>query len=96
MSRGSREWWRLVRGAQARRPARPVARRVVVTRAQVAAAQGRIITDRRLGRSTPAWVVAVAAAGRPSVSAPVLRLVEIEIRDEGEIAEAHRILSELD
>lgn len=96
-SRGSRRWWRLVRRGQAADPARPVPRGVTVTRAQVFAAQGKIITDQRLGLVTPAWVVAVAAAGPTrTTGALVLRLVEIETRDEAEILEAHRILAELD
>ncbi|PVU82917.1 hypothetical protein DDP54_07770 [Cellulomonas sp. WB94] len=33
-----------------------------VTRAQVNAARGQIVTDRRLGRATPQWVLAVADA----------------------------------
>lgn len=38
-------------------------RKVVrVTRAQVNAAQGRIIADRKQGRSTPEWIVKVANA----------------------------------
>jgi hypothetical protein len=38
---------------------------VKVTRAQVIAAQGKIETDRRLGRETPDWVRRVAAAEPP-------------------------------
>ena len=96
-SRGSRQWWRIVQRGQPGPSARPIPRGVTVTRAQVYAAQGRIITDQRLGLVTPAWVVAVAAAGATrTVQAPVLRLVEIETRDEAEILEAHHILAELD
>jgi len=73
--------------------------RVSVTRAQVAAARGQVITDRRLGRPTPTWVVAMAGAVTTRAQQPadalVLRTVGIEIRDEKEIVEAHRILAEL-
>lgn len=36
--------------------------RVAVTRAQVAAARGKLVTDARQGRDTPAWVGRVACA----------------------------------
>lgn len=43
--------------------AEPAGRKVVkVTRAQVAAAKGKIVTDRRQGKDTPEWVKAVAEA----------------------------------
>ena len=44
---------------------------VPVTRAQVAAAQGRIVTDERLGEETPAWVLAVADAQPVTQAVPV-------------------------
>ena len=62
---GSWRWRRLVRASIERRALAITQRPVSVTRVQVAAAQGRIVTDKRLGLITPAWVHAVAEA-RPA------------------------------
>lgn len=49
--------------ASSTKPRRSAAGKVVtVSRAQVIAAQGRILTDARQGKQTPEWVRKVAAA----------------------------------